>query len=104
MCVFYEVVYSFSIESDPIDCYCLEGRFRSCLAQDERYMLGCYRYIELNPVRANIVEHPAEYRWSSYRSNAQGEKTDALIPHSLYTGLGVGLIARQVAYRRFFRS
>jgi putative transposase len=81
-----------------------EGRFRSCLAQDERYVLGCYRYIELNPVRANIVEHPAEYRWSSYRSNAQGEKTDVLLPHSLYTGLGLDLATRQVAYRRLFRS
>ena len=44
-----------------------EGRFRSCVTDDERYVLGCYRYIELNPVRANIVAHPAEYRWSSYR-------------------------------------
>jgi len=47
-----------------------EGRFRSCLTQEEGYALGCYRYIELNPVRANRVEHPAEYPWSSYRANA----------------------------------
>lgn len=39
-----------------------EGRFRSCLAQEDRYLLACQRYIELNPVRANMVEHPAEYR------------------------------------------
>jgi len=39
-----------------------EGRFRSCLGQEERYLLGCYRHIELNPVRAGMVEHPAEYR------------------------------------------
>jgi len=50
-----------------------EGRFRSCLVQAEDYLLGCQRYIELNPVRANMVAHPAEYRWSSYRANAQGE-------------------------------
>ena len=41
-----------------------EGRFRSCLGQEEQYLLG-YRYIEPNPVRAGMVEHPAEYRWSS---------------------------------------
>ena len=41
-----------------------EGRFRSCLAQSEDYVLACYRYIELNPVRAGIVRHPREYRWS----------------------------------------
>ena len=35
-----------------------EGRFRSSLVQTEHYLLGCYRYIELNPVRANMVKHP----------------------------------------------
>ena len=50
-----------------------EGRFRSCLTQEEHYVLACYRYIELNPIRAGMVEHPAEYLWSSYRANTQGE-------------------------------
>src|SRR5438105_2497922 len=44
-----------------------EGRFRSCLTQEETYVLACYRYIELNPVRAQMARHPREYRWSSYR-------------------------------------
>ncbi|PTR10619.1 REP element-mobilizing transposase RayT [Nitrosospira sp. Nsp5] len=57
-----------------------EGRFRSCLIQDEIYLLACQRYIELNPVRAGMVAHPTEYRWSSYRANAQGE-VDALVNH-----------------------
>src|SRR3954465_1524351 len=35
-----------------------EGRFRSCVAESARYALACYRYIELNPVRAGIVPHP----------------------------------------------
>jgi putative transposase len=48
-----------------------EGCFRSCLTKEGDYVLGCYRYIELNPVRANMVNHPAEYRWSCYRANAQ---------------------------------
>jgi len=47
-----------------------EDRFSSCLAREEEYVPGCDRYIELNPVRAKMVEHPAEYRWSSYRANA----------------------------------
>ena len=50
-----------------------EGRYRSCPTQAESYLLACQRYIELNPVRAGMVEHPAEYRWSSYRANAQGD-------------------------------
>jgi len=80
-----------------------EGRFRSCLIHDETYLLACQRYIELNPVRAGMVSHPADYRWSSYRANAQGE-TDTLVkPHSLYEALGLDDASRQVAYRELFR-
>ncbi|MDV6344888.1 transposase [Nitrosomonas sp. Is37] len=39
-----------------------EGRFRSCPVQEEAYLLACQRYIELNPVRAGTVAHPAEYQ------------------------------------------
>jgi len=49
-----------------------EGRFKSCLVQEDEYLFGCYGYIELNPVHAAMVEHPAEYRWSSYPANALG--------------------------------
>ena len=61
-----------------------EGRFRSCLVQSESYVLACYRYIEMNPVRAKMVTHPAEYRWSSYRANAQSELS-CLLPRMLST-------------------
>ena len=80
-----------------------EGRFRSCLTQEEGYVLGCYRYIELNPVRAGVVEHPAEYRWSSYRTNAQGEPDELLGAHPLYAALGRDDAERQAAYRKLFR-
>jgi putative transposase len=80
-----------------------EGRFRSCLTQEEDYVLGCYRYIELNPVRANMIGHPAEYPWSSYRANAQSESSTLLTPHRLYTALGNNDEARQAAYRELFR-
>jgi putative transposase len=80
-----------------------EGRFRSCLTQEEQYVLACYRYIELNPVRADMVEHPAEYPWSSYRANAQGEEMPLITPHTLYTRLGHDAGRRQEAYRELFR-
>lgn len=80
-----------------------EGRFRSCLTQEESYLLACQRYIELNPVRAGMVEHPAEYRWSSYRRNAQGEPDSLLKPHSLYLALGKDVASRAAAYRELFR-
>ncbi len=80
-----------------------EGRFRSCLLQEEGYLLECHRYIELNPVRAAMVEHPAHYRWSSYRTNAQGETSPFIKPHPLYTALARNLETRQAAYRELFR-
>jgi putative transposase len=80
-----------------------EGRFRSCLLQEEGYLLECHRYIELNPVRAAMVEHPAHYRWSSYRTNAQGEASAFLKPHALYASLGITTEKRQAAYRELFR-
>jgi len=50
-----------------------EGRFRSCLTQSEEYVLACYRYIELNPVRAGMVMRPQDYRWTSYHANGLGK-------------------------------
>lgn len=81
-----------------------EGRFRSALTEDETYLLTCQRYIELNPVRASMVAHPADYRWSSYRTNALGEPNDILTPHRLYASLGGDPAARQAAYRDLFRD
>lgn len=80
-----------------------EGRYRSCLTQEEDYFLTCQRYIELNPVRARMVDHPADYRWSSYRANAQGDEESLLQPHSVYLSLGADDLTRQRAYRDLFR-
>ena len=81
-----------------------EGRFRSCLAQDEVYVLTCYRYIELNPVRANMVRHPRDYRWSSYSGNAYGVPNKLLTPQAEYLRLGSTAQDRQVAYRALFAT
>lgn len=80
-----------------------EGRYKSCPTQAETYLLACQRYIELNPVRANIVNHPAEYKWSSYAANAQGAESDIVQPHALYQALGLDATSRQAAYRELFR-
>jgi len=79
-----------------------EGRFRSSLVQDARYLMVCHRYIELNPVRACMVDAPSDYRWSSYRANAFGQQDGLLTPHSLYTCLGSDATTRQAAYRHLF--
>ena len=80
-----------------------EGRFRSCLVAEEDYFFGCHRYIELNPVRAGMVGHPGEYRWSSYGANAQGVANQMVRPHALYQQLGTDAASRQEVYREFFR-
>ena len=81
-----------------------EGRFRSCLAQSEDYVLACYRYIELNPVRADMVNHPREYPWSSYRFNGEGKKSDLLTPHEEYLRLDRQELNRRKAYRDLFKA
>lgn len=80
-----------------------EGRFRSCIIQQENYFLICQRYIELNPVRAGMVDHPSKYRWTSYRANADGEKNSLISRHSIYLQLGETYSKRQEAYRELFR-
>ncbi|MGB5324968.1 MAG: transposase [Pseudomonadales bacterium] len=79
-----------------------EGRFRSCIVETEDYLLRCYRYIELNPVRANIVEAPGEYKWSSFRSNALGTPSSLLTPHPLYSSLGTTPSERLHSYKKLF--
>jgi REP-associated tyrosine transposase len=80
-----------------------EGRFRSSIVQPQEYLFSCQRYIEMNPVRAEMVKHPGKYRWSSYQANGQGKRSDLISPHSLYQSLGETETARQAAYRELFR-
>ena len=81
-----------------------EGRFKSSVVQSETYLLQCYRYIELNPVRASIVGDPAEYPWSSYRANGLGVETDLCTPHTEYLLLGGDQQERTAAYRALFKA
>jgi putative transposase len=80
-----------------------EGRYKSCLVQQETYLLELYRYIELNPVRAGIVKDSADYSWSSYQCNGLGKKTDLLTPHYLILVLGKDEKERMLFYRKMFQ-
>ena len=51
-----------------------------------------------------MVQHPGEYRWSSYRANALGEEHEVLTPHPQYLALCIGPPARQKAYRALFNT
>ena len=80
-----------------------DSRYKSSLIQAETYLLACMRYIELNPVRAAMVDDPAHYRWTSYRHNALGQANAYLTPHPLYLELDKEGTTRQNAYRALFR-
>lgn len=71
-----------------------EGRYRSVLVDAETYWITCMRYVELNPVRAGLVDHPAQYRWSSYRAHATGIPDRLLSDHHIYQGLGNSTVER----------
>lgn len=76
-----------------------EGRYKATIIESERYLIACMAYIELNPVRAGLVAHPAEYPWSSY-AHQTGMHHDPLItPHALYWALGNTPFSRQAAYK-----
>ena len=75
------------------------GRYTGLFIWDELYWLTCVRYIEMNPVRAQMVTRPEDYRWSSYHAHALGERVPWLTEHTVYTGLGSTDDERRTAYR-----
>ena len=76
-----------------------EGRYKACAVQDSTHVLRCYRYIELNPVRAKMAADPGDYRWSSYPANAFGRHDSLIHPHADYLGLAADPEQRMAAYR-----
>ncbi|GMR17373.1 MAG: transposase [Gammaproteobacteria bacterium] len=81
-----------------------EGRYKSNLVDCDQYLLTCYRYVELNPVRARMVAAPEDYRWSSFHCNAGGKRDDLITRHPTYLALGNSVAARLSAYRRLFQD
>ncbi len=79
-----------------------QGRYKASLVQDDRYLLSCYRYIELNPVRAGLVESPGQFPYSSYARNALGKFDNLITPHPVYLSLAASAASRLAAYRQLF--
>lgn len=60
--------------------YVWQGRFKSKPIERDSYILECIEYIHNNPVRAKMVEHPRDYRWSSYhRYNSETDPLEGII-------------------------
>jgi len=81
-----------------------EGRYRATLLDPKAYLIPSSRYLELNAVRAGLVDDPGDYGWSSYACNALGSEDKLVTPHAEYRRLGRSLKARQSAYRQGFEQ
>ena len=79
-----------------------EGRFWSNIVQEDHYLLNCMRYIEMNPVRAGMVDRPGAFYWSSHACHAMGAGNDLVKPHPTYLALGETEDRRRQAYRGIF--
>lgn len=81
-----------------------EGRFHSTPITTDHYLLACHRYIDMNPVRAGLVQSPESYRWSSHRHYALGSADALLTTHPVIVALASDDKRRIVAYRRLFET
>ncbi len=81
-----------------------EGRHKGNIIETQTYFLTCMQYIELNPVRAGMVKHPADYPWSSYSANGQGQSNAILTPHNEYLSLAKEQSERLKNYRKLLGS
>ena len=79
-----------------------EGRHKGCTLASDGYFLRCMRYIEMNPVRAHMVERPEQYPWSSFKSNASGKSDELITHHKSYAELSATDQLRGEAYRALF--
>ena len=80
------------------------GRFKASPIQEEQYLLNCFRYIELNPVRAGMVRAPQDYPWSSYRERLSEIEGGILDASDYFTGLGNSHDERVMRYKAFLRE
>lgn len=81
-----------------------QDRYKSIIISKDSYLLACGSYVELNPVRAKIVEDPRDYRWSSYNAYAYGKRELIVDEHPIYDNLSEDDAERRKRYREFVRG
>jgi putative transposase len=80
-----------------------QGRYKAIVVEKEGYLLELSRYIHLNPVRANMVQRPEEYPYSSYVAYTTG--TDDLVtPTAILSLLAKSLAKSRKQYQLFVES
>ena len=81
------------------DGHLWQGRFKSLIISKDEYLVRCGRYIELNPVKAQLVKKPKDYMWSSYNHYAYGITDSVITYNPIYLDLRKGASDRQKNYR-----
>jgi len=66
---------------------CWRGRYACIVVETELHLVRSHLYIEANPWRAGLVEHPADSTWTSYHSNGLGQPDELVTPHEVMLGL-----------------
>ncbi len=77
-----------------------QGRFKSQPVGKDAYFIQCGKYIELNPVRANIISEPQEYSYSSYKYYTEGKKNSLITEDIFYNEFGFNDLTRQQNYQK----
>ncbi len=80
-----------------------QDRYKSIIISKDEYLLACGSYVELNPVRAKLVEDPKDYIWSSYQVYGYGKRNVLVDEHPIYFQLSEDEVERRKKYREFLR-
>lgn len=77
-----------------------QGRFKSQPVGKDAYFIQCGKYIELNPIRAKIVNDPQKYSFSSYKYYTEGKKNSLITKDLFYDEFGFDDLTRQQNYKK----
>ena len=76
------------------------GRFKSFIVQEEKYFFACSRFIDVNPIKWQVVANPEQYDWSGFSYLGYGrEGVFKLDRHDIYKNLGENPQERQLVYK-----
>jgi len=79
-----------------------QGRFKAMVVEKDTYLKELCRYLVLNPVRAKMVKHPREWKWSSYRATVGLEKSESWVEINwILSQFGRNVKAARKAYQAF---
>lgn len=77
-----------------------QDRFKTQPVGKDEYFIQCGKYIELNPVRANLIISPEDYRYSSFRHYVLGKGNDLITEDFIYESMGKTSKERQEKYKK----